>query len=148
MAIWDLVAGPIIGIINKLIPDKAAAAAATAQLQQMAMQGQLADELAQLQATTVNQTDINKVEAANPSLFVAGPRPGILWICALALGYQYLIRPLWTGIAIVAGHPIPTPGLPGLDDNLYQLMWGMLGLGAMRSFDKLKGVDTKAVALK
>ncbi len=71
-----------------------------------------------------------------------------MWVCVAALAYQYLLRPLWTGLALIAGHPIPTPGLPGLDDNLYQLLWALLGLGAMRSFDKLKGVDTKAVALK
>lgn len=138
MGIWNLVAGPIIGIINKLIPDKTAAAAATAQLQQMAMQGQLADELAQLQAVTVNQSDINKVEAGSTSIFVAGWRPAIGWVCALALCFQYIARPLLGTGFTIAGHSLPA--LPGLDDNLWQLMFGMLGMGTLRTVEKFKGV--------
>lgn len=147
MSIWETVAAPIIAIVNKLIPDKAAAAAAVAQLQQLQLQGQLNDELAQLQAITVNQTDVNKVEAANPSMFVAGPRPAIMWVCAIALFFQYVGRPLISVGFIVAGKPLSVP-LPGLDDTLWQLMFGLLGLGAMRSYDKVKGVDTKAIASK
>lgn len=145
---WQSVIDKVGDIISKVVPDRAAAAAATAQLQQMTAAGALQEELTQLQAITSAQSDINKVEAANPSLFVAGPRPAVMWICAGALGYQYLIRPLWMGFALVSGHPVPSPGLPGIDDNLYQLLWALLGLGAMRSFDKFKGIDTKAVGLK
>lgn len=145
---WQSAIDTVGGIISKVLPDRAAAAAATAQLQQMASAGQLQEELIQLQAITSAQSDINKTEAANPSVFVAGPRPAVMWVCVAALGYQYLLRPLWTGIALIAGHPIPTPGLPGLDDNLYQLLWALLGLGAMRSYDKIKGVDTKSVGAK
>jgi hypothetical protein len=145
MAIWDLVAGPIIGIINKLIPDKTAAAAAVAQLQQLQLQGALTSELEQLKAITTAQSDINKVEAASPSVFVAGPRPAIMWVCALALFFQYIVRPLIGVGFIVTGKPLSVP-LPGLDDTLWQLMFGLLGLGAMRSYDKVKGVDTRAVS--
>lgn len=136
--IWDAVIGPVVSIINKLIPDKTAAAAATAQLQQLAMQGQLNDELAKLQAITVNQSDINKVEAGSTSVFVAGWRPMIGWVCAAALLAQYIVRPfvLW-GFSI-AHQPVPT--LPGLDDNLWQLMFGMLGMGTLRTVEKFKGV--------
>jgi Holin of 3TMs, for gene-transfer release len=145
MSIWDTIAAPIIAIINKVVPDKAAAAQAVATLNQMTLQGQLQDEYAQLQAITVNQTDVNKVEAANPSLFVAGGRPAIIWICAGALFCQYILRPLVTAGFIIAGKPLTVP-LPGLDDTLWQLMFGMLGLGAMRSYDKVKGVDTKGIS--
>jgi hypothetical protein len=148
MSIWDTVAAPIIAIINKVVPDKAAAAAATATFNQMAAAGQLQEDLIQLTAITSAQSDINKTEAANPSVFVAGPRPAVMWVCVAALAYQYLLRPLWTGIALISGHPVPSPGLPGLDDNLYQLLWALLGLGAMRSYDKLKGTDTKSVSIK
>lgn len=145
---WQSVIDTVGGIISKVVPDRAAAAAATAQFQQMTLSGQLQEEMIQLQAITSAQSDINKAEAASPSVFVAGPRPAVMWVCVAALAYQYLLRPLWTGIALIAGHPIPTPGLPGLDDNLYQLLWALLGLGAMRSYDKIKGVDTKTVSLK
>lgn len=144
MGLLDII--PIVGkIIDKVIPDRAAAAATKAALNQASLEGQLQEELVQLQAVTSSQSDINKIEAASPSIFVAGGRPAIMWICAAALAYQYLVRPLGTGVALIAGHPIPAPGLPGLDDNLYQLLWAMLGLGAMRSFDKLKGVATLGV---
>lgn len=142
---WQSVIDGVTSILSKVIPDKAAQAAATAQLQLLAVQGQLNEELTQLQAVTTAQSDINKIEAASPSVFVAGGRPAIIWICAAALAYQYLLRPIATGLALIAAHPIPQPGLPGLDDNLYQLLWAVLGLGAMRSYDKLKGIDTKAI---
>lgn len=140
MSIWDTVAAPIIAIINKVVPDKAAAAAAVASLQSMQMQGQLSDELLQLQSVTVNQSAINQVEAANSSTFVAGWRPMIGWVCAAALAYQYLAKPLVLAGFSIAHQAIPV--MPGIDDQLWQLMFGMLGMGALRSFDKTKGVAT------
>lgn len=139
MAIWDLVAGPIIGIINKLIPDKTAAAAAQAQLQQMAAQGALAEELAQLQAVTTAQSDIDKVEAASSSLFVAGWRPYVGWICGSGLALQVIVAPLFTWASALLGHPTP---FPKFDDVLLQsTLAGMLGLGyGLRTFEKYSGV--------
>jgi hypothetical protein len=139
MSIWDTVAAPIIAIINKVVPDKAAAAAATAQLQQMAMQGQLADEFAQLQAITVNQSNINQAEASNTNLLVSGWRPAIGWVCASALAFQYIARPLIQWGFSFAHQTMPA--MPGIDDNLWQLMLGMLGLGGLRTFEKVKGVS-------
>ena len=71
-----------------------------------------------------------------------------MWVGAAALAYQYLLRPIWTGIALMVGHPLPSPGLPTIDQDLYQLLYAILGLGAMRSYDKMKGSDTKTVTLK
>lgn len=139
---------PITAILNKVLPDKAAAAAAEAQLKVLVLQGQLSEELTQLTAVTTAQSDIDKVEAGSSSLFVAGPRPAIMWVGAAALAYQYLLRPIWTGIALMVGHPLPSPGLPTIDQDLYQLLYAILGLGAMRSYDKMKGSDTKTVTLK
>jgi len=141
MSIWDTVAGPIIAIINKVIPDKTAAAAAVASLNQLQLQGQLQDEFAQLQAITVNQSDVDKVEAANATVFVSGWRPGIGWVCGAALASQYILRPLIQWGFTLAHQPVPT--LPGIDDNLWQLMFGMLGLGGLRTFEKVKGVAAK-----
>ena len=87
------------------------------------------------------QTDINKAEATNSSVFVSGWRPAIGWVCALALAYQYLFRPLAGTVAGVLGVTIPP--LPGLDDNLWQLMMGMLGMGGLRTFEKVQGVASK-----
>jgi hypothetical protein len=137
MGIWDTVAAPIIAIINKVVPDKAAAAAAVAQLQQMQLQGQLNDELLQLQAVTTSQSDINKVEAASTSLFVAGWRPMIGWVCGVAFAFQFLLKPLVEWGATLAGHPVT---LPGLDANLPQLTYALLGMGTLRTVEKFKGV--------
>src|SRR6185312_4673329 len=113
MSIWDTIAAPIIAIINKIVPDKAAAAQAVATLQQLQMQGQLQDEFAQLQAITVNQSDVDKQEAANANVFVSGWRPAIGWVCGAALASQYILRPLVQWGFTIAHAPLPT--LPGID---------------------------------
>lgn len=110
-------------VVNKIWPDKSeqerAQLAAAVQL----VQGQM---------------DINKAEAASSSVFTSGWRPAIGWVCAAALAAQYIARPLLQWAGVLTGHDWPT--LPGIDDNLWQLMLGMLGLGGLRSFEKFKGV--------
>ena len=78
----------------------------------------------------------DKAEAASPSLFVAGWRPAIGWTCAAALAYQFLLAPLAVWVGFLIGHPVPKP--PTLDEHLWELMFGMLGLGALRSLEKIK----------
>ncbi len=143
MALWDILLGPIVSIINKVIPDKAAAAAAISQLQQLEAQGALETEKTQLASITSAQSDVDKVEAANPSMFVAGWRPAVGWVCAAALGFQYIARPLIQWYFAIAHQVVPV--LPGIDDNLWQLMAGLLGMGALRSYDKLKGSATQGI---
>ena len=93
-------------------------------------------------APLAGQIDINKAEAASGSVFVAGWRPAIGWVCAAALAYQYLAAPLlpWV-VNALGGH---APPMPGLDENLWQLMAGMLGLGAFRTYEKVQGVASGA----
>ena len=117
-------------LIDKFFPDPTQAAKAKADLLQMQVQGELQQMASQL--------EINKVEAANTSVFVSGWRPAIGWVCAVALFYQYLVRPLAIWFLLSINHPIPN--LPGLDDNLWQLMMGMLGLGGLRTYEKVAGV--------
>jgi len=139
MSIWDTVAAPIIAIINKVVPDKAAAAAAVATLQQMQMQGALQDELLQLQSVTSAQSDVDKVEAASTNVFIAGWRPFVGWVCGVGLAMSCIISPLFTWAAALIGHPTP---FPKLDDPLLQsTLAGMLGLGyGLRTYEKFKGV--------
>lgn len=138
MSIWETVAAPIVAIINKVVPDKSAAAAAVAQLQQMQLNGELQDELLQLQAVTTNQTDINKIEAASSSLWVAGWRPYIGWICGTALALTAIVGPLLTWVTSLCGHPTPFPALPPILDVT---LGGMLGLGhASRTYEKKLGI--------
>ena len=120
-------------LITRIFPDPAKADQAKLELLKLQQSGELASMTA--------QTDINKAEASNSSLFVSGWRPAVGWVCALALAYQYLIRPLSGTIAVIFG--ITLPVLPGLDDNLWQLLMGMLGMGGLRTFEKLQGVAAK-----
>ncbi len=115
-------------LIEKLIPDPAAQDAARLELLKLQQSGELAAMTA--------QTEINKVEAGNANWFVSSWRPAIGWVCALAMGYQYLARPLMVAF-------MPALVFPGLDDNLWQLMMGMLGLGGLRTFEKTQGVAAK-----
>ena len=115
-------------LIDKLIPDPAAKDAARLELLKLQQSGEL-------EAMTA-QTEINKVEAASSSIFVSGWRPAIGWVCALAMCYQYLVRPF-----LSAFYPVLV--FPGLDENLWQLMMGMLGLGGLRTFEKVNNVAAK-----
>ena len=119
-------------LINKIFPDPAQADQAKLELLKLQQSGDLAIMTA--------QTDINKVEASSSSLFVSGWRPAIGWVCALALAYQYLLKPLLMGFLPMFDI---TLALPGLDDNLWQLMMGMLGMGGLRTFEKVQGVASK-----
>lgn len=99
-------------------------------------------ERAQLAAALTivqGQLDANRVEAASPSAFTSGWRPGVGWVCVAALAMQYVARPLVAWVGLVTGHPLPE--LPGIDGSLWELMLGMLGLGGLRSFEKVKGVS-------
>lgn len=90
------------------------------------------------------QTEVNKVEAAHSSIFVAGWRPAIGWIGAGAMGYQFIIYPFlvwgwalmqasnWISMELTAPPMLST-------DALWVILTGILGLGAARSFDKKAG---------
>lgn len=117
-------------VINKFIPDPAEKVKAEANLR------------ASLQGWDAQQTAVNAVEAANSNVFVAGWRPAIGWICAAALLYSYIVIPFTTYVfAFWLGKQIPK--LPVLDNNLWELMFGMLGLGGLRTFEKIKGIGDK-----
>lgn len=124
-------------IIDKLFPDKTQADQAKAALAMAQVQGRLQDvqnEWDNLRA----QADVDKTEAASGSLFVAGARPGAMWVCVTGLGLQFIVSPLLTWGSTLAGHPVT---LPPMDmGTLLTLLGGMLGLGAYRTVEKLNGV--------
>ena len=91
------------------------------------------------------QMEVNKVEAASSSLFVAGWRPAIGWIGAVALGYQFLLYPLLVWVwallqarGLVPGSLQPPPMLD--TEALWVVLSGMLGIAGLRSVEKVKGV--------
>ena len=86
------------------------------------------------------QHSINEMEATHKSIFVAGWRPFIGWIGGLALGYNYILQPII--YTILSANSIEVD-MPVLDTStLMTLVMGMLGFGAMRSFDKKNGVGS------
>lgn len=103
-------------------------------------------EVAKIDAGLVaGQVEVNKVEAAHASLFVAGWRPAIGWIGAAAMAYQFLLYPLlvWVWAVLQArGWVPPTLSVPPMleTDSLWVILTGILGIGSMRSFEKTRGV--------
>lgn len=123
-------------IIDKLIPDKQAAAQAKIAMLQLQQSSEFKVIDTQLQMAQM-QADINKVEAANASVFVSGWRPAIGWICGTALAAAYLGQPALTWVSGIYGWPAP----PKMDlGDLMYLLFGMLGIGTMRTVEKIKGV--------
>lgn len=122
---------PALGtLVDRLIPDKAAAEKAKADM-----------ELALVKAANeaaLAQVEVNKIEAGHSSVFVAGWRPAIGWVCATALAWAFIVAPFATWSMAVFGVRETLPTIA--TDNLFELVLAMLGLGGLRTFEKLKGV--------
>ena len=128
-------AGPIIDIIGKIfdrvIPDKAAAEKAKLEL--------LASATQQEFSLALQQVSVNLEEAKHPSIFVAGWRPYIGWVCGAALTYNFLLFPLLNW-AVGLGW-VPVDAVPVLmEGSLMELVLGMLGLAGLRTWEKFKDV--------
>lgn len=118
---------PMLGtILDRVIPDKAASEKARLEMQAALLDAAVKGDLGQMA--------VNKAEAAHQSVFVAGWRPAVGWVCASALAYSYIVVPLAGTVRTLMGEP--ALNLPVLDANLWELMAGMLGMGALRSWDK------------
>ena len=95
---------------------------------------------AQVHAQTMAQIEVNKVEAASQSLFVAGWRPFVGWCCGASYAYTFVLQPFLIFILTAAQVKVDIAQLPVLDmGELGVVLFGMLGLGAMRSWEKVKG---------
>ena len=124
MTILTSLIGPVTGLLDKFIEDKDKKNAIAFELSTLAEKH--AQELAK------GQLAVNQTEAAHKSLFVAGWRPAIGWICGFALLYSTIISPI-LGIWFT---------VPPVDSSLLtSVLMGMLGLGAMRTAEKVKGVQ-------
>ena len=123
-------------ILDRVFPDPAQRDAAKLELFKAQQAGELKGieqdfELAKAQIT------VNAVEAANGSLFVSGWRPNIGWLCGGALGWNYIVRPALVAGMTIYGHPVD---LPSADmGEMMPVLLGMLGLGALRTVEKIKG---------
>ena len=114
-------------VLDRVLPDPAQQAAAKLELMKLQQNG----ELAQI----TGQMEINKVEAASSSLFVSGWRPSIGWVCGAGFAVQFIVGPLAEWGAALAGHPVKFPQMD--TGTMMPLLLGMLGLGGLRTAEKL-----------
>lgn len=133
---WNMLIPAITTILDKIIPDPKASADAKLELLKLAQAGDLAALDAEMKLA-LGQIEVNKAEAST-DLFRGGWRPFAGWVCGIGLGYNFLVRPLLPWIVNAFGGNVPD--LPEIDINtLMGLLFGMLGLGGLRTFEKLKG---------
>ena len=124
--------------IEKIWPDPVKQAEAQLKLGQLAQAGDLAELDAHVKSL-VGQLEINKIEANHKSIFVAGWRPFIGWSCGFALAYASILEPLMRFIAYTSGFE---GTFPIIDTTItMQVLMGMLGFGAFRTHEKVKGVN-------
>jgi hypothetical protein len=122
---------PALGtLIDRLIPDKAEAEKARNQLEAQLVTA--ANEAA------MAQVEVNKIEASHPSVFVAGWRPSIGWVCAAGLAWAFVLAPITSWALVVLGIRAELPAIH--TDYLLELVLAMLGIGGLRTFEKLRGV--------
>jgi len=125
---------PAIGdVLDRLLPDKEAAARARIEIETKLL------EAASQQAS--QQAAINQVEAGHTSIFVSGWRPFIGWVCGAGLAWTFIVAPLLAWLLPAIGLVSVMPVLQV--EYLLELVVAMLGLGALRSFEKLKGVASR-----
>jgi hypothetical protein len=138
----------VFGVAEKLIeriwPDPTQRAQAAQAMAKLRQDGDLAFLNADL-ALMTGQLEINKMEAQHGGLFKGGWRPAVGWICASALAYHFVLHPfLISGVQIAAHfmdgvHLFPIEELPDLQwQELSTLLFGMLGIGGMRTYEKHK----------
>ena len=123
---------PALGtLVDRLIPDRAAAERAKADMEAALVKA--ANEAA------MAQVEVNKIEAGHSSVFVAGWRPFIGWVCGAALAWAFIVGPVLAWSLAVLGIRETLP--PIMTDNLFELVLAMLGLGGLRTFEKMRGVN-------
>lgn len=123
-------------VINKIWPDPVTQAEAQFKFATLMQSGELA-RMASDSSLALAQIEVNKIEAAGTG-FKANWRPFVGWVCGTGLAWNFILRPaLQTGL-VIYGHPVALP--PADLTELMPLLFGMLGLGGLRTVEKIKGV--------
>ena len=126
--------GPVAGLLDKFVEDKDQKNALAHEIATMAER--------QAHESVMAQIEVNKAEAASASLFKGGWRPAVGWVCAMALLYHFILQPVLLFGVAVAG--VAIPALPEFDmASLMPILLGMLGLGGLRTVEKIKGKAAK-----
>ena len=124
---------PVSDLLGKFIEDKD-------------QKNRLAHEIATMADKTANeislaQIEVNKQEAAHPSIFVSGWRPAVGWVCALGFGWNFVLLP-FVNLGLELANTGVTMPLTDLT-TMMPVLLGMLGLGTLRTAEKVKGVARK-----
>jgi hypothetical protein len=114
-------------VVNKIFPNAEDAQKAQAELLKLAQQSDF------------KQMEINLAQSTSDNVFISGARPCIMWVCAFIFGYNYLLQPLFIFILTLFDKQITTLPVFKIDEILPVLL-GMLGLGGLRTFEKIKGI--------
>lgn len=125
-------------LIDRLFPDPDKRAAAQLELLKLTHEQQNR-EAADSLARDLAQAKVNEVEAASGDTFRGGWRPFVGWVCGLGFAVQFIVAPLlpWM-VTVMMGRDVPP--LPGMDTEvLISMLAGMLGLGTLRTAERLKG---------
>ena len=122
-------------VLDRVIPDPAARAAATLELAKMEQNGEL-------QAMAM-QAKINEIEAASPDRFISGWRPAVGWVCAAGLAMAYVAGPAVSLVISLVGMFHGKPFVAPVVDmaTLSPILLGMLGMAGLRTFEKVKDVE-------
>ena len=140
-AILGVIDGPLDRLLGRFFPN-----ADDRQKAKLEMQATLIEQEGTLQAKVLElqqaQIEVNKVEAAHASLFVAGWRPYVGWTCGFAMTWQYVLQPFAAFFLTIAQGiwKFDVPPLPVLDNSqMITVLLGLLGLGGLRTYEKIKG---------
>lgn len=145
--ITDILGGTIIDGVSKIIGlfkvDPTVALQNRTEIEKIQLQMQ-ADGAKAVQEEIQRQIDVNLAEAQNKSVFIAGWRPAVGWVCAAAFGYVYIAQP-FLGFGLAIFHRADAiAALPKVDlSSMMPVLLGMLGLAGLRSYDKAQGTDNE-----
>lgn len=125
--------------IERIWPDPVQRAAEMRKLEELRQNGNLAELNAHVQLMLA-QIKVNEVSAQHKSLFVSGARPAAIWAGVFSMSWAGIVHPLLTWVWAFADFPGNPP--PLIESGaLASIVTGLLGVGSMRSYDKMKGVS-------
>ena len=140
MPVWLALIPAISNLLDKIIPDPKAREKAKSELLKSAHELDI-EELRLALSADQMQADINKQEATSSSLFVSGWRPFIGWVCGVAFAYHFIVQPIMAFAIYNIGGKVQ---LPAFDmQTLSTVLMGMLGLGGLRTLEKVRSVSAK-----
>ena len=133
---WQALIPAVVSVIDKVLPDPQQAAEAKMRALELAQKGELAALDADVRMA-LGQMEVNRAEAQT-DLFRGGWRPATGWCCVAGLAYQFILQPVLPWVVALLGTEVPP--LPAIDnETLLVLLTGMLGLGGLRTFERVKG---------